>query len=113
MKKQLRKLNNAIRDVGFSPVLSQQKNDLIRHETKLRYMLIDIEGQISADKLSQFKVLSFSTTKYPVTMRKAVYYIGAFILVVFIQILLTLIYALKVHTSLPPILPDFMLAEAV
>lgn len=113
VKIQLGRINHAIEEVGFSPVLSQQKNELIRHETKLRYMLIDIEGQLSADKLSQFKVLSFSTTKYPVTTRKAVYYIFILVVVFVIHVFIVLLIAFRMHSILPPILPDFLLSEAM
>jgi hypothetical protein len=113
VKKQIIKLNKAIGDVGFSPVLSQQKNELIRHETKLRYMLIDIEGQLSADKLSQFKVLSFTTTKYPVTVRKGIYYVATFAMVFLFHLIVILICALRVHSMLPPIIGDFMLEGSV
>jgi hypothetical protein len=110
---QLKRINLVSEEIGFSPVLNQQKNELIKHETKLRYMLIDIKGQLNSDKLSQFKVLSLNSSKYPVTIRKAVYYVLLGVLSLILQVLVTLFVGAFNHTKMPPVLSDFMLEKKI
>ncbi len=102
IKSQLSRVNEAIREIGFSPILSKQKIDLLNHETKLRYMLIDIEGQLNSDKLSQFQVLSIKPSKYPVTTRKAVYYCVVLLFSCVLYVILFLGVGIFLMPSIPP-----------
>ena len=106
LKKQIEKVNRVSNEVGFSPTINQQLKDLMDHEARLRYMMIDIQSQLSSDKVSQFDVLSIKGSKYPVTMRKIVYYIAIFVLSFILYILILIIYAVYCHKILPPILPN-------
>lgn len=108
IKNQIKKVNEISNEVGFSPVLNQQLKDLMDHEARLRYMMIDVEGQLASDKVSQFDVLSISNSKYPVTIRKAFYYIAISVVCFISYIFILLFFGLYCHKELPPILPDFI-----
>jgi hypothetical protein len=106
IQSQLKKIARSEKEFGYNPILQKQKIDLSEHETKLRYMIYDIKGQLSRENSENFKLLSMTESKYPVTTRRVIYFLIIIVVSIFISLFVLFFSAVKVHTLRPPLLPE-------
>ncbi len=105
MKENLVRIDKVEKEFGFTPFLSKQKNEILIHETRLRYMLLDVQSQMTPSNIQDFELISVGTSSYPVTKRKLYYYIGCGALGVLATILLILGISIYYYQFIPPPVP--------
>jgi hypothetical protein len=101
----LKKLDKVEREFGFTPFLAKQRNELVLHETRLRYMILDINSQLDPSSVQDFEIISINTSVYAVTKRKLIYFSLVFVVGLFISFLILTVVSIFHYRYVPPPLP--------
>lgn len=107
----LGKIDKVEKEFGFTPLLSNQRNELIVHEALLRYMILDVKGQLDSTSIKNFEIISLTEGVYPVTKRKIIFYISAAAVGGIFGAIMIFAVSIFYYRFVPPPIPHKLIAK--
>lgn len=107
----LGQVDKVIDEYGLTDTLIKQRNVLRADIVELRYKILDLENLNKSEIIKDHRVATTISSEYPVTKRKAFYYILAGLLSIPVSILTILGISILRFNNLPPLVPSFLKQE--
>jgi len=94
-------------EYGYNEKIASKKEIHLTRETNLRHLVLDMELQVSPERMDDFKLISVKFSSFPVSTRSLVYFLVGQVCIFILILNLIFIASIVRFIKLPPMVEGF------